>query len=98
MAFIRTSKAKAAKNRRKAVRYRQVCRAVDARDGMACRVCGRLCVTNGHHHHLVFRSRGGQDTAANVILICASCHDDIHAHRLTVTGNGNGGLHIERIA
>ncbi len=29
-------------------------------------------------HHVVFRSRGGDDEASNLRWLCRSCHDDIH--------------------
>ena len=98
MAFIKTSKAKAAKNRRKATAYKRVCAQVDARDGVFCRVCWAGCQRGRHHHHLTFRSRGGKDTTDNIVVVCGPCHEDIHQHRLTVTGSGNGHLQIERIA
>ncbi len=93
-----TAKRRAAKARAKAARYRVVCRAVDARDGSACRICGWGIWGNAHHHHIIMRSRGGTDTTDNLIRICAICHGDIHAHVLTVTGNADGHLQIERIA
>lgn len=93
-----TAQRRAAKARRKAAHYRVVCRAVDARDGMRCRVCGHALFTGAHHHHIVPRSLGGKDTTANLIRIDADCHAAIHAHTLTVTGNADGHLLIERAA
>src|SRR4029077_3669235 len=55
------------------------------RDRFRCQnpVCGRSDVTP---HHLRFRSRGGDDSDANVISLCAPCHlDGIHGGRLTAT-------------
>lgn len=61
--------------------YRQV----DQRDGGRCRVCKRrgnpyatTLLDRLHHHHLIYRSRGGTDEPENVASICAQCHDAIH--------------------
>jgi 5-methylcytosine-specific restriction endonuclease McrA len=85
-AFIRPSKRTAAKNRAKRSNYAAVCREVDARDGDRCRVCGCLTLRGRHHHHLIFRSRGGKDVPSNLIVVCAWCHDDIHQQRMRVSG------------
>jgi 5-methylcytosine-specific restriction endonuclease McrA len=92
-AFIRPSKRTAAKNRAKRSNYAAVCREVDARDGDRCRVCGALALTP-HHHHIVFRSRGGKDTPSNLIAVCDFCHDAIHQQRIRVTGTATD-LRIE---
>lgn len=88
MGFIRTSKRTTAKNRRKAANYKRVCAEVNVRDRNCCRVCG-VFMEIPAHHHIIFRSQGGEDTTDNLICICADCHDDIHARRIFVTGNGN---------
>lgn len=31
-------------------------------------------------HHVLRRSQGGLDTPENLILLCRSCHDWVHAH------------------
>lgn len=85
--FIRPSKRTAAKNRAKRANYAKVCREVDARDRGRCRMCGRAVLVGcRHHHHIVYRSRGGKDVASNLILVCGPCHRDIHDGRLKVTG------------
>lgn len=62
--------------RAKDANWRNVCKAVTARD-KTCRVCaGR----GNHHHHIVYRSHGGKDVESNVILTCTDCHKGIHAH------------------
>ena len=71
------------KKRRDAAKHRAVYAAVTARD-LCCRCCGRTWGL--HRHHLVFRSQGGPTTAENVLLVCAACHDAIHARRLRVIG------------
>lgn len=42
-----------------------------------------------HRHHIVPRSRGGTDEAANIQLLCANCHEDIH-------GGSYGGPSLHR--
>ena len=96
-AFIKTSKRKAAKNRAKAANYRKVCAQVEARDRKCCRVCGVFMFLPAHHH-IVFRSQGGEDTTANLCTVCFRCHADIHDRRIRVTGNANETLTIERAA
>lgn len=65
---------------------------VMARDGHKCRSCkGGLKLDP---HHIIWKSAGGQDTKENVAAICRWCHDEIHLHRLSVTGNAEGRLRI----
>lgn len=79
---------KAAARRLEAIARAEVYRAVHLRDRGSCRLCGAVSATH-HHHHLVYRSRGGKDTTNNVIICCASCHADIHAARVRVTGDAD---------
>ena len=83
--------------------WRAVCAAVTKRDAGHCRVCGRRCdasatsmLRRGEHHHLKYRSAGGADHQSNVILACKGCHDDEHAGRIQVEGNGDTGISIWR--
>ena len=67
---------------------RSVTAQVDARDGYACRCCGRekgrgLAM---HRHHLVFRSKGGLWSTENIVLLCALCHALLHARQLWILG------------
>lgn len=71
------------KRTKEAIR-RDVYREVTIRDGRRCRSCGSR--VHLHHHHLRFRSKGGADTSANLLLLCAVCHDDLHGYRLGITG------------
>lgn len=61
---------------------------VNARDGFACRCCGRQKGSGVaiHKHHLTFRSRGGADTMSNELLLCGFCHGMIHARQLHIFG------------
>lgn len=72
----------------KAHNWRAVCRQVDVRDGFKCRACHTSvqpdaidALFRGHRHHLTFRSKGGQDVASNLVLLCARCHDAVHVKR-----------------
>jgi hypothetical protein len=73
------------------------------RDGGICRATGKpleLWDANPyrqmHPHHIKFRSAGGEDTTANVITLDPKIHDEIHAHRLECSGNGNGVVTFTR--
>lgn len=83
---------------------REVYKQVDARDQGWCRCCWKdanpralSMLKRGHRHHLKFRSKGGQDTTANLVLLCAECHAEVHAHTLVIVGeDANGPLRFER--
>ena len=47
---------------------------VDVRDGHRCRICNDYEGADIQHHHIVYRSRGGKHTTANLISLCATCH------------------------
>jgi hypothetical protein len=93
--------------RREDARAEAACyRLVDRRDGYCCRLCGRRgnpqsvsLLDRLHHHHVTERSRGGEHTSANVILVCAFCHDLCHKHRVRVAGDADqpGGLRVDRL-
>lgn len=51
----------------------------------SCGVCEALidgvCVGRvSHLHHIRRRSQGGEDVAANLLALCAFCHEHIHRH------------------
>lgn len=99
----RHSTAKARKAEADAL-WRATCKAVDTRDGKACRACDKRSdpeatglLARGHRHHLVYRSAGGPDTPENLVTLCAECHAAEHANRLRIEGtngpaNANDGL------
>jgi 5-methylcytosine-specific restriction endonuclease McrA len=62
--------------------WRQVTAEVKKRDGGKCRVCGK---PGSQAHHIVYRSHGGPDTAANLVWTCLDCHRRIHAKVILVT-------------
>src|SRR5712691_3834097 len=51
-----------------------------------CPVCEQLItqLTGWHSHHLVWRSHGGADGAANRVLLHPTCHQQVHSQGLTV--------------
>lgn len=75
--------------------------AVDARDGACCRICGCSfsafdLLRQPHHHHIIYRSRGGLDTPSNIVRICAHCHELVHrSGKLRLHGDANK-LIVER--
>lgn len=51
-----------------------------------CLVC-KIPVTSEsgwHIHHIIERSRGGDDTLANLVLLHPNCHNQVHSQGLTV--------------
>ncbi len=97
------------KTRQKKVRdreaeKREVYEAVDRRDRYRCRVCGKRAdpkatgmLERGHHHHIIYRSRGGRNRSWNLCLLCPECHDEVHAKRLFLSGNADEELIVERL-
>lgn len=51
-----------------------------------CPICAQAITpqTGWHAHHLVWRSKGGSEGAANQILLHPDCHRRVHSQRLTV--------------
>lgn len=88
--------AKARHQRQRATAHRAVYAAVTARDGSVCRVCQARDSLLMHRHHIVYRSKGGATTSANVALVCGACHADIHAGRIHLAGDADGPLAITR--
>jgi 5-methylcytosine-specific restriction endonuclease McrA len=82
--------------------WREVCKIVDARDARSCRCCDKrtnadaVGLMRGHRHHIVYRSAGGPDTSANLVTLCAACHNDEHQHRLLIDGNADEKLTFSR--
>lgn len=86
---------------------REAYAAVTARDGHSCRVCRRWTnpaaidpLERGEHHHLRYRSLGGEDTTDNLVLLCASCHREEHKHAIRLSGHADRrmGVKLERLA
>lgn len=73
------------------------CRLVDTRERHRCRVCGVAVRTDGldmtkapEHHELIPRSRGGDPTDTNtVILLCRKCHRREHEGYIRLSGDAD---------
>ena len=52
------------------------------RDEYSCQKCsGKKKDEKLQVHHIIFRSKGGTDSPDNLITLCKTCHDDLHAHK-----------------
>ncbi len=68
-----------AKRRRAGLKDAKRIRAiVVARCEWSCQRCGVYCGENGHAHHRIPRSRGGQWTVENIEYLCNACHMEAH--------------------
>lgn len=87
---------KATSKRAQAKADKLVYQAVDARDGLRCRVCLEYRGLDIQRHHIVPRSLGGLTTTANVVSLCAECHlIGVHGKKLTISGNADDKLKIK---
>jgi RNA-directed DNA polymerase len=52
-----------------------------------CPICNQKItkITGWHSHHLLWRSRGGSDTAENRVLLHPTCHQQVHSQGTPVT-------------
>jgi RNA-directed DNA polymerase len=52
-----------------------------------CPICNQKItkITGWHSHHLLWRSRGGTDTAENRMLLHPTCHQQVHSQGIPVT-------------
>ncbi len=59
------------------------------RDGYTCQHCkGKSKDHRLEVHHLVFRSEHGSDGEANLLTLCKTCHDGLHAGTVTLKQRG----------
>ncbi|TMB81997.1 MAG: HNH endonuclease, partial [Chloroflexi bacterium] len=59
------------------------------RDGYTCQHCkGKSKDQRLEVHHLVFRSEHGSDGEANLLTLCKTCHDGLHAGTVTLKQRG----------
>lgn len=56
------------------------------RDQGRCARCGQAQNLNVHHRRR--RSQGGKDTWANLVTLCATCHQWVHLHPFTAMNDG----------
>jgi 5-methylcytosine-specific restriction endonuclease McrA len=59
--------------------YEQFCSQLLDRDGWRCQSCGTR--SNLEVHHKEFRSQSGDDSEANLIALCYTCHASVHHGR-----------------
>jgi len=62
--------------------------AILKRDRFRCQVPGCNCRRNLHIHHIIWRSKGGTDDPANLIVLCARCHLRLLHNLLTLKIEG----------
>lgn len=56
------------------------------RDDYTCQCCkGKRKDPHLHCHHIIYRRNGGSDRADNLLVVCETCHDDIHANKIILT-------------
>jgi hypothetical protein len=57
------------------------------RDSYICQYCkGKSKDRRLEVHHIIFRSNGGSDEAENLITLCKTCHDKVHANKIKLKG------------
>jgi len=60
-----------------------------SRDGYTCQHCkGKSKDNRLEVHHIVFRKNGGSDEQENLIVLCKTCHDDLHDGKISLKKNG----------
>jgi RNA-directed DNA polymerase len=75
----------AAKMSRDMAGYGQLLRLWKAQEGR-CPICNQQITrrTGWHNHHIIWRSKGGPDTADNRILLHPDCHHQVHSRHLHI--------------
>ena len=72
--------------------YKALTLLVYLRDQWRCRFSKSR--NNLHCHHIIYRSQGGKDSLANLVALCYSHHDMVHAHEFKIEGDANGKLTV----
>ena len=71
---------------------RKIVALVEARAGNYCETCGGLALSSMALHHRKLKSRGGKDSASNLIRVHHECHNlgtsSIHANPSMATDKG----------
>ena len=50
-----------------------------------------------HVHHKVFRSQGGTNDPSNLVTLCETCHDDLHAGKFTLKAKRSKTKHATEV-
>jgi len=59
------------------------------RDNYTCQYCkGKSKDSKLEVHHIIFRCYGGSDKPENLITLCKTCHDKLHAGKINLKRNG----------
>ncbi len=59
------------------------------RDKYTCQHCkGKTKDSRLHVHHIIFRRDSGSDEQENLIVLCKTCHDDLHDGKISLKKNG----------
>jgi HNH endonuclease len=59
------------------------------RDSYMCQHCkGKSKDQRLEVHHIVFRRENGSDEETNLLTLCKTCHDDLHAGKVTLKQKG----------
>ena len=68
------------------------------RDGYTCQ-SGRKCQHSAklHVHHIIFRSQRGSDAPWNLVTLCETCHDDLHAEKFVLNGTRSQTKHATEV-
>ncbi len=68
------------------------------RDGYACRSGRKIKHSQKLHvHHIQFRSKGGTNTPANLVTLCETCHQDLHAGQFEIKAQSSRTKHATEI-
>jgi hypothetical protein len=69
-----------------------------SRDNYTCQHCkGKSKDKHLHCHHIVFRSNRGTDTPENLITLCNTCHGDLHAGKIKLSGRKSITKHATEV-
>jgi hypothetical protein len=70
-----------------------------AKDNYICQYCkGKSKDPKLHCHHIVFRSQRGTDSPENLICLCNTCHDALHAGKIKLSGRKSKTKHATEIS
>ncbi len=60
------------------------------RDGYTCQHCkGKSKDKRLHCHHIIFKEEGGSDDPDNLLIMCKTCHNLLHAGKVTLKVRGS---------